>query len=280
MEDLIYEDFDVLKISRRDGSYVLEDATKPVIAEISLKIYINGDEMASLICLNQQQEELAIGFLFNEGVIGSLDDIEETHYNDRAVAVMLTLKEGVSVKRQESLRSVTAGCGKCTTYINPLMRNQFKKVHNSTVFSLEDIMGRMHDFSGKSEVFRVVGGVHSLLFYTPEYSVFSEDLGRHNCLDKITGTLLKERKLPLAEHGIIFISGRITSEIITKVIRLGVPVIVSKSTPSVAAVKLAKEYNITLVGYARNETGYVYSGAERLLEAARPPVPQINQVEA
>ncbi|SHH55483.1 FdhD protein [Sporobacter termitidis DSM 10068] len=267
MEDKIFEEFEVLKISREDGAYTLQEVCKPVIAEISLKIYINGMEMVSMLCLNRQQEELAVGFLYSEGVINSFDDIEEVCYNERAMAVMVRLKEGISVKRQESLRSITAGCGKCYTYINPLKRSQFKKAESAGRFSLEDIMGRMRDFAGQSELFREIGGVHSLLFYTPGYSVFSEDIGRHNCFDKVTGTLLKEGKMALAEDGIVFISGRVTSEIMTKVIRLGAPVIVSKSTPSTAAVKLANQYNITLLGYARSDTGYVYSGADRLMEA-------------
>ncbi|SHH56142.1 FdhD protein [Sporobacter termitidis DSM 10068] len=279
MEDAIFEEFDVLKISRGDGGYVLEDVCKPVISEISLKIYVNGIETASLLCLNRQQEELALGFLYSEGVISSGEDVGEVCYNERAMAVLVTLREGVSVKRQESLRSITAGCGKCFTYINPLKRSQFRKVDSAGRFSLEDIMRRMRDFAGRSDIFRLVGGVHSLLFYTPGYSVFSEDIGRHNCLDKVAGTLLKEGRLALAEEGIVFISGRVTSEIMTKAIRLGIPVIVSKSTPSAAAVKLANEYNITLLGYARSDTGYVYSGAGRLSEAPRPAARQfINTV--
>lgn len=266
MDDAIFEQFEVLKIGKRDGTYQLEQALKPVIAEVSLKIYVNTEEMVSLLCLNQLQSELAIGFLYSEGVISSPEDVAEVVYNDRALAVMVTLREGVSLRRQESLRSITAGCGKCFTYINPLKKSQFKKAESDALFSLEALMQHMRDFSVQSPVFKEVGGVHSLLFYTPEYSVFSEDIGRHNCFDKVTGKLFLEGNLPLADHGVVFISGRVTSEIMTKVIRLGAPVLVSKSTPSTAAVKLATEYNITLIGYARGESGYVYSGAQRLSE--------------
>ena len=265
MEDSIFEEFNVLKIGKDDGGYTLEEISKPVIAEISLKIYVNDMEIASLLCLNQQQEELAVGFLYSEGVINAYEDIEDIYYNERAMAVLITLRDGISLKRQESLRSVTAGCGKCYTYINPLRHSQFKKASDSTQFSLAEIMDRMRQFTGQSELFRVIGGVHSLLFYTPEFSLFSEDIGRHNCLDKIIGALLKRGKLKEAESGVAFISGRVTSEIMTKIIRLGAPVIVSKSTPSAAAVKLADQYNITLLGYARSDTGYIYSGADRLL---------------
>lgn len=271
MEEAIFEEFDVLKISKGDDGYVLENVSKTAISEISLKIYVNNVEMVSLLCLNQQLEELAIGFLYSEGVINSFDDIEDVYYNERMMAVVVTLKDGISVKRQESLRSITSGCGKCYTYINPLKTSQFKQMAYGSKFSVADIMDRMKTFTRQSDVFRLVGGVHSLLLSTPEYSVFSEDIGRHNCFDKVTGTLLKEGQMALAENSIVFISGRISSEIMSKVIRLGAPVIVSKSTPTTAAIKLANDYNITLLGYARNDSGYIYSGAERILEAPQTP---------
>ena len=103
-----------------------------------------------------------------------------------------------------------------------------------------------------------------MLLYTPEYSLFSEDIGRHNCFDKVSGILLKEGKLDIAEKSIVFTSGRVSSEILTKVIRLGIPVIVSKSTPTTSAVKLANQYNVTLIGYARQNSGFIYSGADRI----------------
>ncbi|WP_094606147.1 Sulfur carrier protein FdhD [Sporomusa silvacetica DSM 10669] len=268
MEDTIFEEFEVLKINRGDIGYALEKVSKPVIFEVTLKIYVNNMEIASLICLNQQQEELAIGFLYSEGVINSFEDIEEYYYHERAIAVIVTLKEGISFKRQESLRSITAGCGKCFTYINPLKQSQFRKAERSRKFSLKEIMDRMKYFTGKSDVYRLIGGVHSLLFYTPQDSVFSEDIGRHNCFDKVAGALLKEGKMALAEDGIVFISGRVTSEIMTKCIRFGAPVIVSKSTPSATAVKLANQYNITLLGYAISDSGYIYSGSERFFEVS------------
>lgn len=275
MKDEIFEEYGVIEVSLENGSYQLEPAVKKVIAEISLKVYVNNDELVSLLCLNRQQEELALGFLYNEGVINRFEDIEECYYNERGMAVIINLKPGISIKRQESLRSITSGCGKCYTYINPLKHSQYKKVEADLHYTVAELLERMKAFAVQSDVFRQVGGVHSLLFYTPEYTVFSEDIGRHNCFDKVTGMLLREGKLELAEKGIVFISGRVSSEIITKVIRLGAPVIVSRSAPTTAAVRLANQYNVTLIGYARQDTCYIYSGAERIVGA--PALPSASE---
>jgi FdhD protein len=265
MDERLFSAFNIKEISSDNGAIRLRDCEKDVIGEISLKIYINGVEYASLLCLNQLTEELAIGFLYSEGVIDKFQDISSISYNERLFAVMVNLAPGLSVEKCESLRSVTSGCGKCFTYINPLKHDKYIALSYDKKFTLSDIMQSMKDFERRSEIYKTVGGVHSVLFQHVEFSVFNEDIGRHNCFDKITGVLLRNNKMALVENAILFVSGRVSSEIITKVIRMGVPVLVSRSTPTAAAVNLAGEYNVTLLGYVRKNSGYVYSGEERLI---------------
>jgi FdhD protein len=192
-------------------------------------------------------------------------EVKNSSYNAAKQAVLIDLEDGVPVSRQESLRSITAGCGKCFTYINPLRQNQYQKADSTIRFELAEIMDRMAAFTQESGLYRSMGGVHSLLLDTPGLSVFAEDIGRHNCLDKVTGSLLKDGLIALSRDAVVYISGRVTSEIMTKLIRLGAPVIVSKSTPSVSAINLAIQYGITLLGYVKNNTGCVYSGSDRLI---------------
>jgi FdhD protein len=265
MEDTLHGTYLVKKINGDENNIAISDAEISVIGEISLKIYINGIEYASLLCLNQLTEELALGFLYSEGVIDTIDDVASISYNERLFAVMINLVAGKSVEKCESLRSVTSGCGKCFTYINPLKQDKFIALSGDEKYSLGDIMRSMKDFERRSEIYKTVGGVHSVLFQHHDFSVFNEDIGRHNCFDKIAGVLLKNRKMNLIGGGILFVSGRVSSEIITKVIRMGAPVLVSRSTPTSAAVNLARQYNVTLLGYVRKYSGYIYSGEERLV---------------
>lgn len=264
MDERLFATFSVKKISSDSKMIRLDDIEKDVIGEISLKIFINNTEYASLLCLNQLTEELALGFLFSEGVIDAVEDVAGISYNERLFAVMINLVAGKQVEKCESLRSVTSGCGKCFTYINPLKHEKFLPVANSNRHAIVDILKVMKEFERQSEVYRTVGGVHSVLFHHRDFSVFNEDIGRHNCFDKIGGVLLKKQKMELVQDGMLFVSGRVSSEIITKVIRLGVPVLVSRSTPTAAAVNLAREYNVTLLGYVRENAGFVYSGENRL----------------
>lgn len=265
MEDTIYEELTAREIVRDKNGCRISDISKKVIAEISLKIIVNGMELVSILCLNQQHEELALGFLYNEGVINSLADVESIYFNDQMLAVIIKLKEGVIIDRQESLRSITSGCGKCYTYINPLKKSQYQEVQSDVHFSINKILDLMTIFVTKSEIFATIGGVHSVLFYTPDFEILTEDIGRHNCFDKMTGILLKLNSMDLFSKGIVFVSGRISSEIMAKIIRIGVPVLVSKSTPTSAAVKLAEQHNVTIMGYVRQAGGFIYSCPERLV---------------
>lgn len=267
MEDTIFDELNVIKISRENDACRLDSCIKPVISEASLKISVNGHDLISLLCLNRQQEELALGFLYNEGVINNLDDIKTICFNDKTLTVAVILREGLSATKMDSLKSITSGGGKSYIYANPVKQSQFKQAELSQKFSAAEILDKMKDFTKQSELFRQVGGVHSLLLSSPECAVFSEDIGRHNCFDKVTGVLLGDGKLDLAKSSVLFISGRVSSEIMSKVIRLGAPVIVSKSTPTTTAVRLANQYNITLLGYARHDTAYIYSGACRITNA-------------
>lgn len=263
-EGIVYEEFEVVNFKRENNTVKLEDGIKKVIVEVSLKIIVNGMELVSLLCLNEYQEELALGFLYNEGVINSLNDIKSIEYNERMQAVIIELAEGITIDRQESLRSITSGCGKCYTYINPLKRTSFTPSTSTSTYSVSQIMSIMKDFIEQSEIYNTIGGVHSVLFYSEDLKLVAEDIGRHNCFDKVTGMLMKHNKMQLAENGVIFISGRLTSEMMTKMIRLKTPLVVSKSTPSTATVRLARQYNITILGYVLGHKGIIYSCPERI----------------
>lgn len=264
MEDTIGEDFEILQISQGEHGIDLKPVEKRVISEMSLKIIINGDEYASLLCLNQYQEELALGFLYSEGVIDSYEAIESISYHERLSAVVIQLKEGVHISYQESLRSMTSGCGKCYTYINPLKQDKYRPLPDTRSYPIRDIIDLMKKFERLSKIYSTIGGVHSVWYHSDDFSVLNEDIGRHNCVDKITGILMKNGKLSQAGDGIMFISGRVSSEIMTKVIRLGVPVLVSRSTPTAAAVRLAEKYHVTLLGYVRGGSGYIYTCPGRM----------------
>ena len=260
----VYEDCEVVEICTENGAITMTEGERKVISEVTLKIFANEQELVSVICLNRQQPELALGLLFNEGVINSMADIRSIEFVEQLMAVMIRLRDGVAPDRRESLRSLTAGCGKCYTYINPLKRKEYRAAGRGKTHSAGVILRKMDAFVIKSELYNSVGGTHSVQFVADGYELLTDDIGRHNCFDKIAGILLAEDRLGMAAEGIVFVSGRLTSEMLMKMIRLGIPVAVSKSSPSTAAIQLAREWNITILGYVKEGGGVIYSCPERI----------------
>ncbi|MFC1770316.1 formate dehydrogenase accessory sulfurtransferase FdhD [Candidatus Margulisiibacteriota bacterium] len=258
-------EFPVIQVSKTEDKIITEKIQKQIISEISLKVILNNMDFVSLLCLNEYQEELALGFLFTEAMIDSMQDIKDVSFNEQLMAVIINTKSNKAVIPKETVRSVTSGCGKGLTYINPLKLEKFGKVDSDFQVPITKIWELMQDFNKQSELYRNIGGVHSVNFYNDNFSVFNEDIGRHNCVDKIAGILLKEDKLDYTKESLIITSGRVSSEILIKCLRLKVPIVVSRSAPTAAVVEMAQKFNITLLGYVRGTKANIYTGEERIL---------------
>ncbi len=264
MKGRIYDVYNVTEINLHGDYCSLQDSSKKVITEIPLEVVVNGERFVNLLCLNQYQKELAVGFLYSEGVIESYEDVEKITYDEDSSTVLVDLRENIEVNQQENLRSITSGGGKSYTNINDQNHILYKALDSDNKFSGVSIIKGMQEFIDKSEIFIKVGGVHSVLLSSPDLSILTEDIGRHNALDKITGILMKEKKMEIIRESVLYLSGRVSSEMITKVIRLGVPVLVSRSTPTATAIELAQKYNVSLLGYVRGNKGYIYTSPERI----------------
>ncbi len=258
----ITEEFTVTQFTTNREEISFREIEKSVVGEISLKIMINGVDYASLLCINEFQKEMALGFLYNEGVIKGIEDVKKIEFNESYLTVMIELNEELSLNVGDSFRSVTSGCGKCYTYIKPTYSGIYKNNESKHQYSLKLITSMMKEFNDEPPIFIAFGGVHAAKYYSSKFSVLVEDIGRHNCIDKIAGILVSQNCKEM--DGMMLVSGRISSEIIMKVVRMGVPLIVSRSTPTVPAIRLAEEYGITLLGYVRNGNGVIYTGKERI----------------
>ena len=252
-------------VSQSNGLISSQDRLKKVLSEVALKILINGDEFVSIMTLNQDILNLALGFLYNEGLIHSREDVTRLEYNSGMFAVIIELREGLHLNTDDNVRSITSGCGKGVTYINPLKTTLFKQISSDYTVAIPKIWELMSAFVKKSDIFRDIGGIHSSYLVHGQFDIFSEDLGRHNCVDKIAGNLLSSGRINETASSMLLTTGRISSEIMAKVIRLGIPIVISRSAPTAAAITLAQKYQVAVLGYVRGETANIYSCAERII---------------
>jgi FdhD protein len=253
----------VTKFKTGEGFEKIKD---PIIAEASVRIWLNGNEIVAILSLKQQLEELAVGFLYNECLIVEPSKITKVEVNDRADTVMVESDEKLRESVLTTIRSITSGCGKGISYINPLKMEHFEKIKPTVKIKASTINKLMNEFIRISELFKLTGGSHTAA-WSDGASIFqvSEDIGRHNCIDKLVGGRILH---PDESEGsfMILSSGRISSDIASKSIRGGAEILVSRSAPTSGAAQLAAEFGMTMIGFARGGRFNIYTHPERIIE--------------
>ncbi len=220
--------------------------------------------------------ELAAGFLFTEGVIRSCDDIARIahagparghHRTQNIVRVDLQPGIAVDLKRLQRNFVTSSSCGVCgKASIEGLTLRGFAPlapgVPRLAAASLAGLPDRLR---AAQQVFHHTGGLHAAGLFSVDGALLAvrEDVGRHNALDKLIGSQLLERSLPLSTS-ILVLSGRIGFELVQKALAAGIPILAAVGAPSSLAVETAREFDMTLAGFVRNRTFNVYSSAERL----------------
>lgn len=227
-----------------------------VPSEAELTVYVNLQELVTILCSPVKQNFLVLGFLYAEGIIASMTDVAMMRVCDEESEVDVRLTNADF--QLPTKRKLTSGCGGGATFAI-----QAQKVDSGLVVTPPEVFALMKQFQEQMELYRITGGIHtSALCDTKNLLVVAEDIGRHNTLDKIQGECLV-RGLPTRDR-LLLTSGRVSSEMLLKAARMEVPVVVSRHSTTGSAVSLARDLGITLVGYARGSRLLVYSHPERL----------------
>lgn len=236
-----------------------------VIKEHPFTIFINDEEIITLLCSLGSLKELMVGFLFSEGFLTSLQDIDRISIDeDKGLGYIYLKNINQFNEKLRGKRTITSGCGKGTLFYNVLDSFKSKKIEKPLAIEVDRIKELIREFNKKSELFLNTGGVHSCaLCSKDDIILFEEDIGRHNALDKIFGKALLEGIE--TKDKIILTSGRISSEILIKSAKRQVPVIVSRSAPTSLSVDLAEELGITLIGFARGQKMNIYTNFPSLI---------------
>jgi FdhD protein len=212
------------------------------------------------MCTPVLLEELAVGFLYNEGTIESMDEVEDVHLCEHGDNVDVWLNR--SVEQPESWRR-TSGCTGGVTAVDLLAKPDVSFDGNRLEVQPEAIGNLVEMLFESQSLYRETGGVHTSALSDGETIILSaEDIGRHNTLDKIAGLCLRRGIFP--ENRILITTGRISSEMLQKAARMDVPILISRTSPSSLSIEMAERYGITLIGYARRHRFNVYSNAQRV----------------
>jgi FdhD protein len=243
-----------------------EETTDPVALETAVTLFVNDLEVATLLCTPTDVEALGVGFLLGEGVLTRREELLEAAYEPGRGVLRLKVADSVDLSPFSGDRkgTVTSGCGKGQTYTFIRDVGDLPPVADGRTLSARTVAERVKVFMRMSETYRDTGGVHSAVFWDGgDVEVFCEDLGRHNAVDKVFGRCLLEGVGTAG--GVLFISGRISSEIALKCARRQIPIVISRNAPTSFSVTLADVLDVTLVGFVRGDRMNVYTHPERIV---------------
>lgn len=235
-----------------------------VIGESPVSLTVNGSIWLTFMCTPTHLEALAVGFLFNEGIIETAAEIASVRVCGQGNNVDVWMLRDV---RKPAQWRRTSGCAGGVT--GESAQDTIQPVPVSAPLNPDLLLAGMDQLFKSQQLYRETRGVHcSALSDGEQILLEAEDIGRHNTLDKLAGRLLLEQVTP--RRRVIFTTGRISSEMLQKSARLRAEVIVSRTSPTALSIDLARQYGITLVGYARRNQFNVYAHPERLLNGSLP----------
>jgi FdhD protein len=252
-----------------------EPAPRPdeVAVELPLQVCLDGEPFSIIMRTPGADRDLALGFLFSEGLVRRFDDVERIEVDEAAGVADATLSPGRRLLVAEALGrrrrvAMNASCGLCgrptlaAVAVDGALSRVEWTVAESVVTGLPDVLRRAQS------AFARTGGLHAAGLFDPAGVLVSsaEDIGRHNAVDKLLGRMLAAGRVPLA-RSLLVVSGRASYEIVQKAWLGGIPFLAAVSAPSSMAVELARDAGLTLLGFVRDGRFNVYAHPERLASA-------------
>jgi FdhD protein len=232
----------------------VEEVAGDVVREQPLSLYVNGEKFLTLLCSPVMLEALVTGYLWMEKVIADVAEIAELRISPVDGRADVTLHHPVTLPTE---RILTSGCGGGITF--RIDHRLFPRIDSPLRVRPVELAQRMKELFGAAVHYQRSRGIHgAALADADRLLIVAEDVGRHNAIDKIKGEALL-RGVP-TEGRVLLSTGRISSEMLLKAARMGVPVVASRTSPTEMAVALAEQLGVTVCGYVRPDGLNVYAG--------------------
>ncbi|ATW24054.1 formate dehydrogenase accessory sulfurtransferase FdhD [Candidatus Formimonas warabiya] len=259
-------DLAVSYVARKIKGTEWQEETMLIVREKALTIYVNTKELATIVCSPGQIRHMAVGFLCSEGILSEPQDLKSLRVDEEKGLVYAEIEgyEKSDAGKAFLRRYITPCCGRGRAAFYYLADALLcKPVESDLKIPAETVRILAKKLEENSHLFNKTGGVHSAaLAEGSEMILFQEDVGRHNTLDKILGQCFLE-KISLKDKIIVF-SGRVSSEILLKTAKMGVPILLSRGAPTDLSLGLGKDLGITVIGFARGDSFTIYTHPERI----------------
>jgi FdhD protein len=247
-----------------------EQLPTPIAGEHPLTLYLDKREIVTLMTLGQAPEALAIGYLRNQRLVGSVEDIAAVQVDWETDSVAVTTRKGVKgLKERLKKRTVTTGCGQGTVFGDLMEEIHSLKLRDDVKLTEETLYGLLDAVRHRETVYKSAGAVHGCaLAGGAEILYFVEDVGRHNAVDAIAGQMWLDRVD--GSDKIFYTTGRLTSEMVIKAAQMQIPFLVSRSGLTEMGHRIASQVGITMIGRAVTKHYLLFTGKHRFVKQVMP----------
>ena len=238
--------------------------TADIVHERPLTLFLNGQEIVTMMTIGDQPEYLALGYLLNQNMLLADDNVTAIEYDqDLEVIVVRTAREtNYEDKLKKKVR--TSGCAQGTVFGDLMEKFEGIDLPRDTMIQTSQLQALSKTINTCPSLYLKAGAIHGCaLCQGEDVLLYMEDVGRHNAVDKIAGYMF--RHSIEAGDKIFYTTGRLTSEMVIKTVQMGIPILVSRSGFTAWGVELARQANLTLIGRAKGRRFLALSGHERLV---------------
>jgi FdhD protein len=234
-----------------------------VTVERALTIFLNGQEIVTAMTINDYPDYLALGYLLNQHMLLPNDVVTGIDYDEELAVVVVRTKRKTNYEKKLKKKVQTSGCAQGTAFgdLMEALENvtlPAAELRTSWLYSLT------HQINTTPSLYLEAGAIHGcVLAVADQPLVYMEDVGRHNAVDKIAGWMFQNQVPP--DDKIFYTTGRLTSEMVIKTVRMGIPILISRSGFTAWGVELARKANLTLIGRARGKRFVALAGTERIV---------------
>ena len=234
-----------------------------VVVERALTIFLNSQEIVTAMTIGDYPEYLAIGYLLNQHMLLPNDTITAVDYDEDLAVVVVRTKRKTNYEKKLKKKVQTSGCAQGTAFGDLMEALEEVKLPDAELRT-SWLYALTHKINTTPSLYLEAGAIHGCVLAQEDRPlVYMEDVGRHNAVDKIAGWMFKHRVSPRGK--IFYTTGRLTSEMIIKTVRMGIPILVSRSGFTAWGVELARKANLTLIGRARGKRFTALAGESRIV---------------
>ncbi|MBM3555903.1 MAG: formate dehydrogenase accessory sulfurtransferase FdhD [Alphaproteobacteria bacterium] len=238
-----------------------------VPAERPLTLYLNGQEIVTMMTIGDYPDYLAVGYLLNQNMLASAEEVTRVDYDREIETVVVRTAGRTNFEDKLRKKTLTSGCAQGTVFGDMMERFEEARLPADAVVRTSWIYALSRKINTRPSLYLSAGAIHGCVLCEGDRPlVYMEDVGRHNAIDKIAGWMAVEGVGP--EGKLFYTTGRLTSEMVIKCVRMGIPVLISRSGFTAWGVELARKAGLTLIGRAKGARFVCVAGAERIIHDA------------